>query len=66
MTSRDKNALKEVEIMEKCKGILESGEVLRHANFDEDEFDTPSYLRKEEKSAEQRPAHREIGKSFEL
>lgn len=39
MTSRDKDALKEVEIMEKCKGILESGEVLRHANFDEDELD---------------------------
>ena len=47
----------------RAKSIAEK---LGFINFDEDEFDTPSYLRKEEKTAEQRPAHREIGKNFDL
>ena len=38
-TSRDKEALKEVELMEKCKSILSGGEVLRHHEFEEDELE---------------------------
>ncbi len=47
----------------RAKSIAEK---LGFINFDEDEFDTPSYLRKEEKAAEQRPAHRDLGKNFDL
>lgn len=47
----------------RAKSIAEK---LGFINFDEDEFDTPSYLRKEEKAAELRPVHREIGKNFDL
>ncbi|MBC7713829.1 MAG: cell division protein FtsZ [Rhizobacter sp.] len=47
----------------RAKSIAEK---LGFINFDEDEFDTPSYLRKEEKSQEQRPANREISKNFDL
>ena len=47
----------------RAKSIAEK---LGFINFDEDEFDTPSYLRKEEKAAEQRPAHREFNKNIDL
>jgi cell division protein FtsZ len=47
----------------RAKSIAEK---LGFINFDEDEFDTPSYLRKEEKSHEQRQTHREISKNFDL
>ena len=47
----------------RAKSIAEK---LGFINFDEDEFDTPSYLRKEEKVAEQRPAHREFNKNIDL
>lgn len=37
-TSKDKDALKEVELLEKCKNILVSGDILRHHEFNEDEL----------------------------
>jgi cell division protein FtsZ len=46
----------------RAKSIAEK---LGFINFDEDEFDTPSYLRKEEKT-EQRPAHREFNKNIDI
>lgn len=46
----------------RAKSIAEK---LGFINFDEDEFDTPSYLRKEEKSTE-RPVHREFNKNIDL
>lgn len=46
----------------RAKSIAEK---LGFINFDEDEFDTPSYLRKEEKT-EQRPAPREFTKNIDL
>ncbi len=46
----------------RAKSIAEK---LGFINFDEDEFDTPSYLRKEEKT-EQRPAPREFNKNIDL
>lgn len=46
----------------RAKSIAEK---LGFINFDEDEFDTPSYLRKEEKTTE-RPAHREFNKNIDL
>lgn len=46
----------------RAKSIAEK---LGFINFDEDEFDTPSYLRKEEKSTE-RPAQREFNKNIDL
>lgn len=46
----------------RAKSIAEK---LGFINFDEDEFDTPSYLRKEEKT-EQRPASREFSKNIDL
>ncbi|MBC7429481.1 MAG: hypothetical protein H7336_12760, partial [Bacteriovorax sp.] len=47
----------------RAKSIAEK---LGFINFDEDEFDTPSYLRKEDKSQEQRTTNREISKNFDL
>jgi cell division protein FtsZ len=47
----------------RAKSIAEK---LGFINFDEDEFDTPSYLRKEEKAPEARPAHREFNKNIDL
>lgn len=46
----------------RAKSIAEK---LGFINFDEDEFDTPSYLRKEEKTTE-RPAHRDFNKNIDL
>nr|BDT26611.1 cell division protein FtsZ [Bacteriovorax sp. HI3] len=46
----------------RAKSIAEK---LGFINFDEDEFDTPSYLRKEEKT-EQRPAPRDFNKNIDL
>lgn len=46
----------------RAKSIAEK---LGFINFDEDEFDTPSYLRKDEKTTE-RPAHREFNKNIDL
>ena len=37
-TSKDKDALKEVELLERCKDILISGDILRHHEFTEDEL----------------------------
>lgn len=37
-TSKDKDALKEVELLERCKDILVSGDILRHHEFTEDEL----------------------------
>lgn len=37
-TSKDKDALKEVELLERCKDILISGDILRHHEFIEDEL----------------------------
>lgn len=45
----------------RAKSIAEK---LGFINFDEDEFDTPSYLRKDEKS--ERPAHRDFNKNIDL
>jgi cell division protein FtsZ len=45
----------------RAKSIAEK---LGFINFDEDEFDTPSYLRKDEKS--ERPAHRDFSKNIDL
>lgn len=45
----------------RAKSIAEK---LGFINFDEDEFDTPSYLRKEEKA--ERPAPREFNKNIDL
>ena len=45
----------------RAKSIAEK---LGFINFDEDEFDTPSYLRKEEKA--ERPVHREFNKNIDL
>ncbi len=47
----------------RAKSIAEK---LGFINFDEDEFDTPSYLRKEEKTTEQRPVSREFNKNIDL
>ena len=47
----------------RAKSIAEK---LGFINFDEDEFDTPSYLRKEEKTVEQRPAHRDYNKNIDI
>lgn len=46
----------------RAKSIAEK---LGFINFDEDEFDTPSYLRKEEKT-EQRPSSRDFNKNIDL
>ena len=45
----------------RAKSIAEK---LGFINFDEDEFDTPSYLRKDEKS--ERPVHRDFNKNIDL
>lgn len=37
-TSKDKDTLKEVELLERCKDILVSGDILRHHEFTEDEL----------------------------
>lgn len=37
-TSKDKDALKEVELLERCKDILSSGDILRHHEFSEEEL----------------------------
>ena len=37
-TSKDKDTLKEVELLERCKDILISGDILRHHGFTEDEL----------------------------
>ena len=37
-TSKDKDALKEVELLERCKDILSTGDILRHHEFTEDEL----------------------------
>lgn len=37
-TSKDKDSLKEVELLERCKDILVSGDILRHHEFTEDEL----------------------------
>ncbi len=37
-TSKDKDALKEVELLEKCKVILSSGDILRHHQFTDEEL----------------------------
>lgn len=37
-TSKDKDTLKEVELLERCKDILISGDILRHHEFTEDEL----------------------------
>ena len=37
-TSKDKDALKEVKLLERCKDILISGDILRHHEFTEDEL----------------------------
>jgi len=47
----------EPELNSRAKSIAEK---LGFINFDEDEFDTPSYLRKEEKTETARPAHRDF------
>jgi cell division protein FtsZ len=47
----------EAEINNRAKSIAEK---LGFINFDEDEFDTPSYLRKEEKVETARPAARDF------
>jgi cell division protein FtsZ len=47
----------------RAKSIAEK---LGFINFDEDEFDTPSYLRKEEKASEARPSQKEMNKNFDL
>lgn len=47
----------ESEVNSRAKSIAEK---LGFINFDEDEFDTPSYLRKEEKAEQPRPATRDF------
>lgn len=37
-TSKDKDTLKEVELLERCKDILVSGDILRHHEFTEEEL----------------------------
>lgn len=57
MSSANTAPKAEPEMNSRAKSIAEK---LGFINFDEDEFDTPSYLRKEEKAEPARPAHRDF------